>query len=97
MRLSGQEAALALFMLFLAGTAFAGTGGAELSPIWDEISQGLQGFWGKIVAAAMVGLSIWIAKEGRYISALAVFIMGMVIGFIPGIVDSRYALTFLGT
>ncbi len=94
MRLSGQEVMLALFMLFLAGTAFAGTGGAELSSVWDEISMGLQGFWGKIIAAALVGLSIMVGKDGRYISALAIFIMGMVIGFIPGIVDSRYTLTF---
>lgn len=87
---------LVLLMAFSAGTTtFAGTGGSELTSIWNEISQGLQGFWGKIIAVLFIGLTLVAAKGGNMLMAFAMFIIAMVIGVIPGIVDARYTLTFL--
>ena len=89
--------ALALFVMFLAGTTtFAGTGGSELSSIWTEISNGLQGFWGKIIAVIFIGLTLVAAKGGNMLMAFAMFVLAMVVGVAPGVIDARYTLTFLG-
>ena len=86
---------VALFTIIFAGVSFAGTGGSELTSIWNEISQGLQGFWGKIIAVLFVGLTLVAAKGGNMLMAFAMFVIAMVIGVIPGIIDARYTLTFL--
>ncbi len=90
--------ALALFMVFVAGTTtFAGTGGSELTSVWTEISNGLQGFWGKIIAVLFVGLTLVAAKGGNMLMAFAMFVIAMVIGVIPGVIDARFTLTFIGS
>lgn len=84
-----------LFAILAVGLAFAGTGGAELTSAWDEITQGLQGFWGKLIAAVFVGLAVVALKGGQTIMAVTMFVIAMLIGAIPGIIDARYTLTFL--
>jgi len=85
---------LALVLLLMVGITFAGTGGGELTSIWNEISQGLQGFWGKIIAVLFIGFTLVAAKGGNMLMAFAMFIIAMVIGIVPGIVDARYTLLF---
>lgn len=89
--------ALAVMLsLAIAFNAFAGTGGGELQSMWQEIERGLQGFWGKLIAILFVGLALIAAKGGNMLMAFAMFIIGMLIGTIPGLIDARYSLTFLG-
>jgi len=75
-------------------TTFAGTSGSELSTLWNEISGGLQGFWGKLIGILFVGFALVAAKGGNMLMAFAMFILGMVIATIPGILDARYTLLF---
>ncbi|HID05221.1 MAG TPA: hypothetical protein EYP20_05395 [Aigarchaeota archaeon] len=65
-----------------------------MTSIWNEISQGLQGFWGKIIAVLFIGFTLVAAKGGNMLMAFAMFIIAMVIGIVPGIVDARYTLLF---
>ena len=90
-----EELFLVGFLLLMVGLSFAGTGGSELTSAWDEISQGLQGFWGKLIAAVFVGLAVVAMKGGQTIMAITMFVIAMLIGAIPGIIDARYTLTFL--
>ena len=83
---------LVLLLFVMVGMSFAGTGGSELSSVWNEISTGLQGFWGKIIAAIFIGLTLVAAKGGNGIMAFAMFIIAMIIGVVPGVIDSRYSL-----
>jgi len=85
-----------IFALALVVGAHAGTGGSELTSMWNEISSGLQGFWGKIIAVLFVGLALAAAKGGNILMAFAMFIIGMLIGTIPSLIDARYSLTFFG-
>ena len=87
--------ALMMLILVLAGVTFAGTGGSELSSIWTEISQGLQGFWGKIIAVLFIGFTLIAAKGGNMLMAFAMFVIAMLVGIVPGMIDARYTLTFL--
>jgi len=83
---------VATFVLSL--PALAGTGGSELSSLWTEITNGLQGFWGKLIAVLFVGFSLVAAKGGNMLMAFAMFILAMTISIIPGIIDARFTLLF---
>ena len=74
--------------------AFAGTGGTELNSWWTELSDALKGTWGKLIAAAFIGLAIITGKSGGIIPAIFLFLIGISIGTIPDIVDARYTATF---
>jgi len=84
-----------VFLTVFVMSAFAGTGGSELSSVWNEISQGLQGFWGKIIAVLFIGFTLIAAKGGNILMAFAMFIVAMLIGIVPGVIDTRYTLTFI--
>jgi len=74
--------------------AFAGTGGAEVSSWWTDLSNGLKGTWGKLIAAAFIGLAFVAGKSGGVIPALFLFFLGISVGTIPDIVNARYTITF---
>lgn len=85
----------ALFILILGVNAFAGTGGSELQAWYTDISGALQGFWGKIIAAVFMGIAIILFKGGSIIGGIFMMMLGLSVGMIPGIIDSRYtALAF---
>lgn len=72
----------------------AGTGGSEVSSWWTDLSNGLKGTWGKIIAAAFIGLAFIAGKSGGIIPAIFMFFLGISVGTIPDIVNSRYTITF---
>lgn len=84
---------LLLLALFNA-SLYAGTGGAEISSWYTEISADLQGSWGKLGAIAFVVLAMLALKSGGIIPSGLLFFLGMSIGTIPNMVDSRYTMLF---
>ncbi len=74
--------------------AFAGSGGSEVQSWYDDISNALQGFWGKLIALAFIGFSLVAFKEGAIIPAIFLIFVGLGVGIIPDIVDARFTLTF---
>ena len=74
--------------------AIAGTGGSEISSWWTDLSSALKGTWGKLIAAAFIGLAIIAGKSGGVIPAIFMFFLGISVGTIPDIVDTKYTLTF---
>ena len=88
--------ALAVFMGLdpIIHQALAGTGGAEVQTWWTDLTNGLKGYWGKIIAIAFIGLAILAGKSGSIIFAFFLFFIGLSIGTLPDIVDSRYTLLF---
>lgn len=85
---------LGFMLLFglLLGFAYAGTGGAELDSWYVLISDSLQGTWGKIIAAFFIGTAIIIFKQGGIIGGIFMVLLGMSIGSIPGIINSKYSI-----
>jgi len=78
---------------FIITSSFAGTGGSEIASWYTDISNALQGTWGKIGAVAFIVLSIMILKNGSILGGAFLFFLGLSIGTIPDIVDSTYTLT----
>ena len=74
--------------------AFAGTGGTEVNAVWDFVKNGLQGTWGKILAAIFIGFAILAAKGGNGIATIIFAAIAFIIGSIPTIVESGYSGTF---
>ena len=83
---------LVLLLFMVAGAAHAGTGGAELDSWYVLISDALQGTWGKIIAAFFIGTAIIIFKSGGIIGGIFMLMLGMSIGSIPGIINSKYSI-----
>jgi len=83
-----------ILALLLGDVSFAGTGGSELASLWDEIVQGLQGYWGKIIAVALLGFAILMGVRANWLMAFALLVISFSIGIIPGVIDTRYTLTF---
>ena len=74
--------------------AFAATGGAEIASWWTDLSNALKGYWGKLIAAAFIGLALIAGKSGGIIPAIFMFFLGISVGTIPDIIDNRYVATF---
>jgi len=74
--------------------AFAGTGGSEVSSWYNDIAAALQGFWGKLIAMAFIGLSLVAFKDGAIVLGIFLVFLGLGVGIIPEIVDARFTLTF---
>jgi len=74
--------------------AFAGTGGSEVRSWYSDISNALEGYWGKLIAMAFIGFSLVFFKEGAIIPAIFLIFVGLGVGMIPDIVDARFSLTF---
>lgn len=74
--------------------ALAGTGGSEISSWWTDLTNALKGTWGKLIAAAFIGLAFIAGKSGGIIPAIFMFFLGISVGTIPDIVDARYTVTF---
>lgn len=89
-----KKYALLTFLLALPLLSLAGTGGAEIQSWYTDISQGLQGFWGKVIAMAFIGGALASFWARAIIPALFLLFLGLGVGIIPNIVDARFTLTF---
>lgn len=88
---------LSLLLLALALTpelALAGTGGTEVQDWYTDISNGLKGFWGKLIALAFIGFALMAFKQGAVVPGIFLVMVGLGIGSIPGIINARFTLTF---
>lgn len=83
-----------LVLILFNASLYAGTGGAEVASWYTELSAALQGNWGKLGALAFVILAVLALKSGGIIPGGLLFFLGMSIGTIPGMVDSRYTMLF---
>ena len=81
---------LITLLLGLVTSAFAGTGGSEVASWYTDISASLKGSWGKIIAVIFIGIAIILFKGGMVIGGLFMVTIGMSIGMIPDMVDSKY-------
>lgn len=73
---------------------YAGTGGAEVSSWYTDISAALQGNWGKLGAVAFTILAFLALKAGGIVVGAFLFFLGMSFGTIPSMIDSRYTMLF---
>lgn len=83
---------LGLMLLFIGTSVFAGTGGAELDSWYTQISDALTGTWGKIIAAFFLGTAIIIFKSGGVVGGIFMVLLGLSIGSIPAIINSKYTV-----
>lgn len=85
-----MRALTVMLVLGLVTNAFAGTGGSEVASWYTDISASLKGSWGKIIAVVFIGIAIILFKSGAVIGGLFMVMLGLSIGMIPDIVDSKY-------
>ena len=86
---------IAALLTILGVAAFAGTGGSEVNSWYSDITDALKGTWGKIIAVAFLGLTIILFKSGSILGGIFMMLVGLGVGTIPDIVDSKYtALMF---
>lgn len=71
-------------------SAYAGTGGSEVASWYTDISGGLKGGWGKIIAAVFIAIAFMAFKSGGIIIGIFMGFLGLSIGSIPDIIDSKY-------
>lgn len=90
MERNNTKVLIGLALVFFGMNAFAGTGGAELQAWYTDISSALQGFWGKIIAAAFMGIAIILFKGGGIIGGIFMMMIGLSVGMIPDIIDSKF-------
>ena len=83
---------IGLLLTLFSSAAFAGTGGAELSSWYTDISNALTGTWGKIIAAFFIGTAVIIFKQGGIVGGIFMVLLGLSIGSIPTIINSKYTL-----
>ncbi len=87
-------AGLVTSVLALPDTAVAGTGGAAFDPIWQWLSDNIQGTLGRIIAAAMilVGIVGGIARQSLMAFALGIG-GGMGLYNSPPVIESLMSAT----
>lgn len=90
----GLLVALATVIALAPDLSFAGTGGAEVQTWYQDISNSLKGFWGKLIALAFIGFSLMAFKQGAIIPAIFLIFIGLGVGIIPDMVDARFTLLF---
>jgi len=89
----GKTKGILVLLLLLIGTSvFAGTGGTELDSWYTDLSGALTGTWGKIIAAFFIGTAIIIFKTGGVIGGIFMVMIGLSIGTIPTIINSKYTI-----
>ena len=71
-------------------SAFAGTGGSEVASWYTDISAGLKGGWGKIIAAVFIAIAFMAFKGGGIVIGIFMGFLGLSVGSIPDIIDSKY-------
>lgn len=90
-----------VLLLMIAGVlslnAFAGTGGGELQSWYGDLSSALQGFWGKVIAVAFIGVAIILFKGGSIIGGIFMVMLGLGVGGIPDMVDAKYTALAMET
>ncbi len=79
-----------VLFLGLSSIAFAGTGGAELSTWYTDLSGGLKGAWGKVIAVAFIAIALMLFKNGAIIAGVFMIFLGLSVGTIPDIVDAKF-------
>lgn len=87
---------LPFILLFIAFNVslYAGTGGAEVSSWYTDLSSALQGSWGKLGAIAFIVMALLALKSGGIVPGAFLFFLGISIGTIPSMVDARYTMLF---
>lgn len=73
---------------------YAGTGGAEVASWYTDLSSALQGSWGKLGAVAFIVMALLALKQGGIVPGAFLFFLGISIGTIPSMIDSKYTLLF---
>lgn len=73
---------------------YAGTGGAEVTSWYTDISSALKGSWGKLGAVALIVMALLALKSGGILPGVFLFFLGISIGGIPDMVDARYTMSF---
>jgi hypothetical protein len=89
-----QKAFFAFLFIVIATTVWAGTGGAEVDGLWDEIKAGILGGWGKLIAVFMIFGGVFLLSDGKKGWGLITMIIGFSLGLIPAAIDARYTLVF---
>lgn len=77
--------------------AVAGTGGAEIQSWYTDLSSSLQGFWGKVIAVAFIGIAIILFKSGAIVGGIFMVMLGLGVGGIPDMVDAKYTALAMET
>ena len=83
---------IGLLLTLFSSAAFAGTGGAELSTWYTDISDALTGTWGKNYCRFFIGTAVIIFKQGGIVGGIFMVLLGLSIGSIPTIINSKYTL-----
>lgn len=83
-----------LLLLAFNISLYAGTGGAEVSSWYTDLSADLQGYWGKLGAVAFIIGALLALKQGGIVPGAFLFFLGISIGTIPAMIDSRYTICF---
>jgi len=77
-------------LVLLSAFAFAGTGGSEVASWYTDISGGLKGGWGKIIAAVFIAIAFMAFKGGGIVIGMFMGFLGLSVGSIPDIINSKY-------
>lgn len=87
---------LGLFVGLMASLAFAGTGGEELQPIWQMLTDFIKGTLGRIITLLIIIVGI---TAGILTQSLGAFAVGLGAGiglyFSPQIIESLFSATLM--
>jgi len=83
-----QVAALLLVAASIPMQAYAGAGGTEFTPVYDQLTGWSNGTLGKVlgIAALLVGLGVGVIKQS-VIAAVVGIAVALTAGFGPGVID----------
>ena len=81
---------IGLILALFSVSAYAGTGGSEVASWYTDISAALKGGWGKIIATVFIAIAFMAFKGGGIVIGIFMGFLGLSIGSIPDIIDSKY-------
>jgi len=84
----------AIAFLAMAATVFAGTGGADLNPLWTDISNTIQGPGGKILAVMGFLGGLYAIMRGQAGIGAVLLLSIMAGGMLPTVIDSKFTALF---
>ncbi len=65
---------LSILLALVAGSAFAGSGGTEFEPMYDQVADWLDGAPGKIIAVLAFGGAMFNALKQNFVAAVGAFL-----------------------
>ena len=78
-----------LALVFMMGSAFAGTGGTQFDPVFTWLNDSITGGLGRaIVVAGLIGGVFAAAGRQQPMLAMSAAVLALIVGFGPGIVTS---------